>query len=207
MKINIEDLKKALDIMIPHPQCELIYHHDYELLIAVMLSAQCTDKRVNEVTKNLFQKYTLKDISNLDLKTLEKELHSLGSYTKKALYTKEIAQRLIKEYNGHVPNNHEFLESLNGVGHKTANVVLSELYNEPNMAVDTHVARVANRLALVKSDDVKVIENKLMKIFNEEEYNKVNHQLLLLGRYTCKAKNPNCQNCLINCPNKKTDLF
>ena len=203
MKTDITDLKNKLDLMIPSPRCELIYHHDYELLIAVMLSAQCTDKRVNEVTSKLFQKYSLKDLSNIDLHILEKEIHSLGSYTKKALYLKEIAGRLLNDYDGHVPQDRDYLESLPGVGHKTANVVLSELYNVPTMAVDTHVTRVANRLNLVKTADVKKIEKKLMKLFAKEEYNKVNHQLLLLGRYTCTAKNPKCVTCLINCHRKQ----
>lgn len=206
MKTDINDLRDKLNIMVPNPKCELIYNHDYELVIAVMLSAQCTDKRVNEVTKNFFKKYTLKEISELDTKTIEKEIRSLGSYTKKAFYTKEIAKRLLKDYNGNVPNDRLYLESLPGVGHKTGNVVLSELYNVPTMAVDTHVTRVANRLKLVKNTtDVKKIENKLMKLFNEDEYNKVNHQLLLLGRYTCTAKKPKCSECLINCPSKKSD--
>ncbi len=206
MKIDINDLKNKLDIMVPDPKCELIYNKDYELLIAVMLSAQCTDKRVNIVTKELFKKYTLNDLSNIDIKILEKEIHSLGSYTKKAIYTKEIATRLLKDYNGHVPNNREYLEALPGVGHKTANVVLAELFNVPTMAVDTHVTRVANRLTLVKNtNDVNEIENNLMKLFTKDEYNRVNHQLLLLGRYTCTAKNPKCSSCLIDCPNKKAD--
>ena len=205
MKTDITDLKNKLDLMIPSPRCELIYHHDYELLIAVMLSAQCTDKRVNEVTSKLFQKYSLKDLSNIDLHILEKEIHSLGSYTKKALYLKEIAGRLLNDYDGHVPQDRDYLESLPGVGHKTANVVLSELYNVPTMAVDTHVTRVANRLNLVKTADVKKIEKKLMKLFAKEEYNKVNHLLVYHGRNTCTAKNPTCATCLINCPNKNTD--
>ncbi len=205
MKTDIDDLRNKLDLMVPNPKCELIYHNDYELVIAVMLSAQCTDKRVNEVTKKLFSKYSLKELSELSVDAIEKEIHSLGSYTRKALYTKNIAMRLINDYNGHVPNNREYLESLPGVGHKTANVVLSELYGVPTMAVDTHVIRVANRLKLVNSYDVGKIERKLMKTFKEEEYNKINHQLLLLGRYTCTAKNPKCSSCLINCPNKNTD--
>lgn len=203
MKTDTKKLQDALDIMVPNPRCELEFNNDYELVISVMLSAQCTDKRVNQVTKNLYSKYSLEEISNLDTKVLEKELHSLGSYTKKALYTQKIAQRLLKDFNGHVPNNREYLESLPGVGHKSANVILAELYNVPTMAVDTHVTRVANRLGLVrKTSDVKKIENKLMKLFPKEEYNKVNHQLLLLGRYTCTAKNPKCVSCIINCPNK-----
>lgn len=198
------ELKETLDIMIPSAVCELVYEKDYELVLAVMLSAQCTDKRVNEVTKELFKKYDLNGFSKADIKTLEKEIYSLGSYTKKAVYIKEIATHLLEDYNGVVPNNREYLESLPGVGHKTANCILAELFDEPTMAVDTHVLRVSKRLGLAKEkDDVKVVERKLMKYFNKEDYNRVNHQLLLLGRYTCVAKNPKCENCLINCPNKK----
>lgn len=198
------ELKEKLDIMIPNAVCELIYEKDYELVIAVMLSAQCTDKRVNMVTKDLFKKYDLKAFSEADLFSLEKEIYSLGSYTKKAYYIKEIAKSLLENYDGKVPNNREYLESLPGVGHKTANCILAELYNVPTIAVDTHVLRVSKRLGLAKeNDDVKVVEKKLMKFFAKEDWNRVNHQILLLGRYTCLAKKPQCDKCLINCPNKK----
>lgn len=197
------DLIKELDILIPNPRCELNYSKDYELLIATMLSAQCTDKRVNEVTDEFFKKYTLKDISLMDIKELEKILRPLGSYTKKAYYTKEIATHLLNEKNGVVPNDREYLESLPGVGRKTCNVVLGELYDVPTLAVDTHVERVSKRLGLAKkSDNVLTIEKKLMKYFDESEYNRVNHQLLLFGRYICKAVNPNCDNCPFNCKEK-----
>jgi len=203
MKSN--DLCEKLNIMIENPHCELEYNKDYELLIAVMLSAQCTDKRVNIVTKSLFSKYSLRQIANLSLDVLEREIKSLGSYSKKAYYTKKIAESLINDYAGKVPNNREYLESLPGVGRKTCNVVLSELFDAPTIAVDTHVERVSKRIGLVKAnDDVSKIEHKLMKYFEKKDYNRVNHQLVLFGRYICTAKNPNCEKCLINCQHKKT---
>lgn len=203
MKNKIDLLQNYLDEMIENPVCELEYKHDYELVIAVMLSAQCTDKRVNIVTKDLF-KYSLNEIANMDTKNIEKIIYSLGNYTKKAPYIKEIATRLLNDYNGIVPNNPEYLESLPGIGHKSVNVILSELYDTPTFAVDTHVLRVSKRLGLTnRNDDVVKTEKKLMKYFKKEDYNKVNHQILLLGRYTCLAKNPKCDSCLIKeCPNR-----
>jgi endonuclease-3 len=200
-----KDLCEKLDLMIPNPKCELNYNKDYEFLIAVMLSAQCTDKRVNIVTNKLYSKYDLKALSKLDLKTIENEIRSLGSYTKKAYYIKEIACRLLNDYNGVVPYNRKYLESLPGVGRKTCNVVLSELFDEPNIAVDTHVERVSKRLGLArKNDDVKAIEKKLEKYFDKETYNRVNHQLVLFGRYICTAKKPKCESCLIGCKKKNS---
>ena len=199
------DLCEKLNVMIENPKCELNYTKDYELLIAVMLSAQCTDKRVNLVTKDLFSKYNLKDLAEIDLKVLEGILKPLGSYTKKAIYTKNIAISLLRDYNGYVPNDREYLESLPGVGRKTCNVVLSELFDVPTIAVDTHVERVSKRLGLVDvKDDVSNIEKKLMEFFDEKDYNRVNHQMVLFGRYICTAKNPKCENCIINCKYKKT---
>lgn len=201
MKIN--EICEKLDLMIPNPKCELNYNKDYELLIATMLSAQCTDKRVNEVTGPFFNKYNLNDIASLDIKTLESIVRPLGSYTKKAMYTKEIARHLLEDKDGIVPNDREYLESLPGVGRKTTNVVLGELFNVPTIAVDTHVERVSKRLGLAtQNDDVLKIEKKLMKFFNKDEYNKVNHQLLLFGRYICTSKNPSCDKCPFNCKEK-----
>ena len=196
---------QKLDIMIPNPRCELIYNKDYELLIAVMLSAQCTDKRVNNVTKNLFSKYSLKQLASLDINILEKELFSLGTASKKAYYLKEIAFRLLRDFNGKVPNNRAYLESLPGVGHKTCNVVLSELFGEQTLAVDTHVSRVAKRFEIAGiSDSTLTIERKLENFFKGCNYHKLHHQLVLFGRYICTAKNPNCNNCLIKCNNRKS---
>lgn len=198
-----KEITQKLDIMIPNPRCELNYEKDYELLIAVMLSSQCTDKRVNMVTKKLFSKYDLNAINNLSQKEIESIIKSLGSYTKKARYIKEIASSLLNDYNGVVPNNREYLESLPGIGRKTCNVVLSELFNEPTMAVDTHVHRVSNRLGIIKSDNVVKIENRLMNYFDKDNWNRINHQLVLFGRYICKSKNPKCDECLFKDTCKK----
>lgn len=197
--ISNKEIIKELDKLIPNPQCELNYNKDYELLIATVLSAQSTDKRVNEVTKNLFNKRNLNDIANLDIKEIEKIIKPVGTYTRKALYVKELANKLLNDYDGIVPNNREYLESLPGVGRKTTNVVLSNLFNEPAFAVDTHVARVSKRLEIAKeNDDVLIIENKLMKYFPKNKWSRLHHQFVLFGRYTCKSIKPNCIECPFN---------
>ena len=198
------ELCHFLDEMIPSPRCELNYKHDYELVIAVMLSAQCTDKRVNIVTEKLFNNRSLENLSKLSIKVIEKEIRSLGSYTKKAQYIKGISERLLRDYNGKVPNNREYLESLPGIGRKSCNVILSELFDVPTIAVDTHVERVTKRIGIAKKNDsVLKIEQKLTKFFDEKDYNRVNHQLVLFGRYICKAVKPDCEKCLIKCKNAK----
>lgn len=192
MKNRIMDY---LDEIIPNPKCELEYHKDYELLIATMLSAQTTDKRVNSVTKILFQKYpSLEDLKNAPIEDIKKIIRPIGTYNKKAENIKKIADELIK--NGGLSNDRKFLESLSGVGRKTTNLVLSTIYNEPYIAVDTHVTRVSKRLGIAnKNDDVLVIEKKLNKVFPKEKLNRLHHQLVLFGRYYCKAKNPLCEDC------------
>lgn len=195
MKIDL--LMKGLDFYFPDPKCELNYTKDYELLIATVLSAQCTDKRVNMVTKELFLKYNLKDLMNAELIDIENIIRPCGSFTKKAYYIKSIATSLINNHDGVVPNNRDYLESLPGVGRKTCNVVLSNLFNVPAIAVDTHVARVSVRLGLANTDDtVLVIENKLMKKIPSEKWSRIHHQLVLFGRYKCKAKSPECDTCI-----------
>lgn len=195
MMISNKEVMDGLDKLIPNPRCELEYTKDYELLIATVLSAQTTDKRVNMVTKELF-KYSLEDLSNLDLKTIEDIIRPIGTYTRKAIYVKEIANRLLIDEKGIVPNNREYLETLPGVGRKVANVVLSNLFNEPCIAVDTHVNRVAKRLGFAEeNDDVFEVEKKLMKIFPKDKWSRLHHQLVLFGRYTCKSKNPMCKEC------------
>lgn len=185
-----------LEELYPDAHCELNYEKDYELLIAVVLSAQCTDKRVNQVTKELFTNRTLQDINDLDIKEIERIIRPVGTHTRKSCYIKEISKSLLENYQGTVPNNRKYLESLNGVGHKTCNVVLSNLYDVPCIAVDTHVSRVAKRLNLAKeTDDVKMIEQKLMKKFPKEKWSKLHHQLVLFGRYNCKSLKPNCESC------------
>lgn len=185
-----------LDELYPNPICELNYNKDYELLIAIVLSAQTTDKRVNQVTSILFSKYkTLKELSNAKIEDIENIIKEIGTFRRKAIYVKEIAKN-INDIGGIVPNDRKYLESLNGVGRKTANVFLSVIYNEPTIAVDTHVTRVSKRLNLVnKNDDVNTIEKKLMKKIPKDRWSRTHHQLVLFGRYHCKAIKPNCNNC------------
>lgn len=195
--MNSSFLIESFDELYPDARCELLYNKDYELLIATVLSAQCTDKRVNEVTKVLFQKYDLNGLAYASQKELEKIIRPCGSYTKKSYYIKTIATSLIDNFDGIVPNNREYLESLPGVGRKTCNVVLSNLYNVPAIAVDTHVARVSNRLGLAKeSDNVYNIELKLMKKFPKSSWSRLHHQMVLFGRYKCKAIKPECEGCI-----------
>ena len=185
------------DYYVPVVRCELDYNKDYELLIATVLSAQCTDKRVNLVTKKLFKEYDIFSLSKASIKQIENIIRPCGSYTKKALYLINISKSLVDNYDGKVPNNREYLESLPGVGRKTCNVVLKNLYNEPCIPVDTHVIRVSKRLGLVKESDTPLdIEKKLMKKIPKEKWNRVGEQILLFGRYHCKAIKPECKECL-----------
>ena len=193
--MNKDFILSSLDQIIPNPKCELNYNKDYELLISTMLSAQSTDKRVNEVAKTLY-KYNLEELSKLEIKDIEKIIMPVGTYHKKAEFVKTIATRLLKDCNGKVPNDRDYLESLPGIGRKTTNVVLSNIYGIPSIAVDTHVTRIAKRLKLVnKNDDVLEIEKKLCKKIPKDKWNRVNDQIILFGRYYCKAKNPLCDEC------------
>ena len=195
--MNKERIFNYLDELITNPICELDFTKDYELLIAVMLSAQTTDKRVNMVTKVLFSKYpTLEELSNANIEDVKIIIKSLGTYSKKASNVVIICNRLLNESAGIVPNNRDFLESLPGVGRKTTNVVLGILYNVPCIAVDTHVASVAVRLGFAKEgDSVYIIEQKLTKRIPKDNMIRIHHQLLLFGRYYCKAVKPECQTC------------
>lgn len=194
----MNNIIEYLDELIPNPVCELNYKKDYELLIATVLSAQCTDKRVNEVTNILFKKYseieTLKDAKIEDIKNI---IRPCGNFNKKSEYILTIVNKLYEDYQGKVPNNFEYLIKLPGVGRKTIHVVLSELYNVPTIAVDTHVERVSKRLKLVrKNAKVFDVEKKLMKIIPMELWSNTHHQMVLFGRYICKAKKPECDKCL-----------
>ena len=185
-----------LDYYIPNPKCELNYSTDYELLIATVLSAQCTDKRVNEVTKILF-KYNLEEISLMSFNDIEKIIRSCGSYTKKAVYVKNIADILLHDYNGKVPNSRKILETFPGVGPKTCSVVLKNIYNVPAIPVDTHVERVCKRLGIVFNNATpKDVEYILKNEIPVDKWNRVSEQILLFGRYYCRAINPKCDNCL-----------
>ena len=190
-------IEEYLELLFPEPKCELLYNNDYQLLIAIMLSAQSTDKRVNSVTPIIFEQYpSLNDLKNADLKDLESIIKPVGSFRKKSYYAKEIARILVDEYNGVVPVDRDSLEKFPGIGRKTVNVFLSEFYNIPAIAVDTHVERVSKRLGLAKEDDdVKKIELKLQKKFNKSIWGRRHLQLVLFGRYHCKALKPECDNC------------
>ena len=209
MKMNkVEVIENYLDEMFKDPKCELKYHNDYELLIAIVLSAQTTDKRVNSVTPILFDKYkSLEELSNADVSDIESILRPLGSFRKKAVYVKEIARILVSKYNGKVPTNRKCLEAMPGVGRKTVNVFLGEFYNIPAIAVDTHVERVSKRLGLANKDEdsVREVEEKLKRKFKREDWAKRHLQLVLFGRYHCKAVSPNCEECKLNsiCKYKK----
>lgn len=202
-----KEINNYLDKLFPNPKCELEYNKDYELLIAVMLSAQTTDKRVNMVTRVLFRRYdSLYKLSKANIKDIIDIIRPIGTFNKKASNIISISKSLINEQNGIVPNDRKYLESLSGVGRKTTNVVLSNLYDVPCIAVDTHVSRVSKRLGIAKkSDDVLTIEKKLNKKFPKETLSRLHHQLVLFGRYYCKAKNPLCDNCELRniCKEKK----
>lgn len=193
MKAN--NIVDVLNNNFPSPKCELEFTHDYELVLSTMLSAQTTDKRVNMVMNEVYKKYdSLEKLNSLTVKDIEKLISSIGLYKNKAKYFKEIVTALLPYEK--VPNDRDFLQSIPGVGRKSANVILSVLYNEPYIAVDTHVTRVSKRLGIAKeTDDVFEIENKLYKFFKGCDYKEVGEQLVLFGRYVCTSKKPNCHIC------------
>ena len=199
MTNKAERVMEYLDSILPNVGCELIYHKDYELLIAVVLSAQTTDKSVNQVTPALFNRYqTIEDLANADVKDVEEIIKSIGLYKNKAKNIVLLAKELVSKYNDKVPNDKDALVTLPGVGVKTAGVTRLELFNEAELPVDTHVARIAKRLKFAsKNDEPLVIEKKLKKVFPKEKWSKLHHQFIHFGRYICTAKNPQCENCKI----------
>lgn len=192
-----EYIIENLNRLYPDAHCELNHKDSFELLIAVVLSAQTTDVSVNRVTPALFEKYpdaiSLSEASEEDVMRL---IHSIGLYKNKSRNIINLAKELVKRFNGEVPSKREELESLPGVGRKTANVVLSNCFDYPAFAVDTHVSRVSKRLMIArKDDDVLTIEKKLMKFFPRNCWSRLHHQFIFFGRYKCKAKNPECTDC------------
>ncbi len=188
-----------LDSLYPNPKCELNYHKDYELLIAILLSARTTDKQVNKVTSILFNKYPdIPSLSKASITDIENIIKPIGTFRRKAIYIHEVTTKLYNDGYNYIPNNRDYIESLPGVGHKTANVFLSNIYDEPAIAVDTHVSRVSKRLGIAKpNDNVSTIEKKLMKLVPIDRWSRLHHQLVLFGRYHCKSQNPDCLNCKI----------
>ncbi|MGN1405618.1 MAG: endonuclease III [Erysipelotrichaceae bacterium] len=189
----IENLNK----LYPDAHCELNHQNSFELLIAVVLSAQTTDVSVNKVTSALFEKYPdAYSLSAAEEEDVIRLIHSIGLYKNKSKNIINLSKELVRRFNGEVPSEREDLESLPGVGRKTANVVLSNCFDYPAFAVDTHVSRVSKRLMIAKKDDdVLTIEKKLMKFFPKDSWGKLHHQFIFFGRYKCKAKNPECTDC------------
>lgn len=190
-------------------KCFLDYEEPWQLLIATILSAQCTDERVNMVTKELFQKYkSIEDFAAANQRELEKDIHSTGFYRNKAKNIIECAKRLVEEYHGELPRDIEDLTSLAGVGRKTANVIRGNIFGEPSIVVDTHVKRISNRLGLTKYEDPVKIEFDLMDKLPKEQWILYNIQIITLGRSICTARSPKCEDCfLINdCPYGKEML-
>ena len=180
-------------------KCYLNHENAWQLLIATMLSAQCTDARVNIVTKELFVKYpTLEAFADCDVKELEKDIYSTGFYKNKAKNIKACAEKLIAEYGGEGPSDLDELIKLDGVGRKTANVIRGNIYHEPSIVVDTHVKRISKKLGLSKSDDPVVVEQELMKVLPREQWILYNIQIITHGRTICTARNPKCGECPLN---------
>lgn len=184
-------------------KCYLNHENAWQLLIATMLSAQCTDARVNIVTKDLFVKYpTLQAFADADVKELERDIYSTGFYKNKAKNIIGCAKKLISEYGGEVPSDIESLTKLDGVGRKTANVIRGNIYHEPSIVVDTHVKRISRLLGLTDSDDPVKIEHELMEKLPKEQWILYNIQIITLGRTICIARRPKCAECALNhvCP-------
>lgn len=209
-KTERERVQKILDLLDEHYtreyKCYLNYETPWQLLIAVILSAQCTDARVNIVTKDLFRKYpTIEAFANAEQKELENDIHSTGFYKNKAKNIILCTKRLLEVYGGEVPNTLEDLTSLAGVGRKTANVIRGNIYNEPSIVVDTHVKRISRKLGFTREEDPEKIEYDLMKVLPKEHWILYNIQIITHGRGLCTARNPKCEECFLRelCREKK----
>ncbi|QGU96055.1 endonuclease III [Clostridium bovifaecis] len=196
MRNDVDEILNVLENTYPDAQCELIYENPFQLLIATVLSAQTTDKKVNQVTEKLFKKYnTPQAFAALEQQKLEEEIREIGLYKNKAKNIIALCRMLIDEYNGEVPKTMEELIKLPGVGRKTANVVLSNAFGVPAIAVDTHVFRVSNRIGIAESKDVEGTEEQLMKSIPKKRWSKAHHLLIFHGRRTCAARKPKCESC------------
>ena len=206
--VKATNIYNTLCELFPNAHCELNYRNDYELLVAVMLSAQTTDKAVNLVTPCLFEHYpNINELSKAKIEDVENDIRRIGLYHNKAINIINMAKKVVNEYQGIIPSTLESLKSLPGVGQKTANVVLTEWFKIPRIPVDTHVERVSKRLGLANStDSVLEVENTLMNQFSPTEYHMVHHLLLFFGRYQCFSRNPKCDDCKLKqycCYDKK----
>ena len=197
-KFRAQKVVEVLKKNYPDSKCSLNYTSPHELLIATILSAQCTDHRVNQVTHALFKKYlSLSDFAYCDVNLLAKDIHSCGYHNQKARNIQSASLMIVEEYNGQVPNNLVDLVNLPGVGRKTANCVLGEIYNVPTMVIDTHMIRIMNLLKFVNTEDPKKIEFALMKLFNDNEWVTLTHMIIDHGRAVCISRRPNCNECVL----------
>ncbi len=196
-KERSKQIMEYMEYLHPNAKCELHHSNTFELLVAVMLSAQTTDASVNKLTKTLFKKYkTIEDYALAPIPQLEQDLRTIGLFRNKAKNLHAMSNRILQDFNGEVPSDQKDLESLPGVGHKTANVVRSVAFDIPAFAVDTHVQRVAKRLGYAKKDDtVLTVEKKVTKAIAKDKWNVAHHQFIFFGRYFCKAQHPKCQEC------------
>lgn len=195
-KSDVLEMIEVLKRLYPDVKCELNYRTPLELLIATILSAQCTDKRVNEITESLFKKYKqVSDYAEASVEQIAEDIYGLGLYKNKSRSIKQAAIMMIEEFNGEVPGNREDLEKLPGVGRKTASVVLSNAFGVPAIAVDTHVFRVSNRLGLAHADNVNETERQLMEAIPKSLWTLTHHLLIFHGRRVCHARNPKCGQC------------
>ena len=195
--MKAQDVTAALDDLFPDAHCELVHDDNYQMAVAVVLSAQTTDASVNRVTPALVKKYPdAYALAAGDLADIEQCIASLGLYRNKARAIKGMAEGMVKDFSGEVPDTMEKLVSLPGVGRKCANVIMSECYGLPALAVDTHVSRVSRRLGLASPEDTLFeVEKKLKRKIPKERWIKTHHQLIFFGRYLCKARNPECERC------------
>ena len=198
-KLQFLEVSEFIDSLFPDAKCELFYSRDYELAIAVMLSAQTTDKSVNNVTKVLFSKYpSLKALDEAPLEDIEECIKSLGLYKNKAKNIKGIAHTLLEEFSGILPNDKKTLQRLPGIGNKSAGVIRCEVFKIPDLPVDTHIIRISNRLGIAKKGDEPIdIEMKLKRLIPKDKWIKSHHQLIHFGRYFCTARSPKCEECKI----------
>ncbi len=196
MKKNTNDIYQILYEKFGQAGCELNFNNNYELIVAVILSARCTDKRVNIISKDLFKKYpTVESLANANIEELEKAIYSCGFYKNKAKNLIGMAKDVVERFNGNVPSEFEDLISLSGVGRKTANVVLAVGFSKQAIAVDTHVFRVSNRLGIVDAKTPYDCEMGLQQEVDKDKWATFHHYLVLFGRYVCKSQNPSCKNC------------
>jgi endonuclease-3 len=202
MPLNKKKAFKLIELLnksIKNPKTSLKYRNQFTLLTSVVLSAQCTDVNVNNVTKSIYKKYyTPKHFADLGINKIRELIKSIGLFNNKAKNLYYLSRILLEKYKSKVPNKFEELILLPGVGRKTANVVLNAVFNKPTIAVDTHVFRVGNRTGLSNGKNPEQVENQLLKILPKKHIKKAHHLILLHGRYICKARNPLCKKCVIN---------